>query len=561
MKKQGIIIFYLLLIMTLGIFSCSDGKKTVNEADAKQFVTDFEAKLEPLLNEYNLTFYLATISGSEIDYDKAAELQIEISKLYDKNSFETIKTYFEAENITDNQLKRQIEILYNEFIPYQIDEEKLKEMILLESKIQREFSIYRPTIDDKKIYDNDIENVLSSSKDSKELQKYWEASKEVGSVINEDLVKLVKMRNEVAVNLGYNNYHQMMLFVSGQNPVDVFNTFEQLDIMTEIPYSGLKKEIDEYLSGFYGVPEEELMPWHYQNRFFQEAPAIYNVDFDKYYENVDIHNLAVNYFNSVGLDMTDVLENSDLYPKEGKSQLAFTSDLDRNGDVRILANLSKDETSMGLILYEAGFGSSMKYIDKNLPYSLKKPAHFFISDAIGNLFQNLSQNEEWMFKNGIIDEAEKEKIKEECHQNIKLNKFIFSRWALVMYKFEKMLYENPDQDLNLLWWSLVAKYQKLNVPQNIDNFAWASKTHIITHPCTYHNYMLGELFSAQLLYYFENNLFKDKQNCLFDNQEIGTFLIENIFKYGSQMDYNDLLKQAVGEKLSADYFSTMYLHL
>ena len=41
---------------------------------------------------------------------------------------------------------------------------------------------------------------------------------------------------------------------------------------------------------------------------------------------------------------------------------------------------------------------------------------------------------------------------------------IFSRWCQVMLRFEKAMYENPDQDLNKLWWDLVEKYQRLKRP-------------------------------------------------------------------------------------------------
>ena len=41
---------------------------------------------------------------------------------------------------------------------------------------------------------------------------------------------------------------------------------------------------------------------------------------------------------------------------------------------------------------------------------------------------------------------------------------IFSRWCQVMLRFEKAMYENPDQDLNKLWWDLVEKYQLVKRP-------------------------------------------------------------------------------------------------
>ena len=42
---------------------------------------------------------------------------------------------------------------------------------------------------------------------------------------------------------------------------------------------------------------------------------------------------------------------------------------------------------------------------------------------------------------------------------------VFSRWCQVMFRFEKALYENPDQDLNTLWWDLVERYQMVRRPE------------------------------------------------------------------------------------------------
>ena len=42
---------------------------------------------------------------------------------------------------------------------------------------------------------------------------------------------------------------------------------------------------------------------------------------------------------------------------------------------------------------------------------------------------------------------------------------VFSRWCQVMFRFEKALYDNPDQDLNTLWWDLVERYQMVHRPE------------------------------------------------------------------------------------------------
>ena len=75
---------------------------------------------------------------------------------------------------------------------------------------------------------------------------------------------------------------------------------------------------------------------------------------------------------------------------------------------------------------------------------------------------------------------------------------IFSRWCQVMLRFEKGMYENPDQDLNKLWWDLVEKYQMVKRPPDRNAPDYASKIHIVRAPVYYHNYMMGELFASQV---------------------------------------------------------------
>ncbi len=57
-----------------------------------------------------------------------------------------------------------------------------------------------------------------------------------------------------------------------------------------------------------------------------------------------------------------------------------------------------------------------------------------------------------------------------------------------MLRFEMGLYQQPDQDLNKLWWDLVEKYQNIRRPPARDYEAadWASKIHVVSAPVYYH---------------------------------------------------------------------------
>ncbi|MEI8008103.1 MAG: hypothetical protein WCI00_01280 [bacterium] len=101
-----------------------------------------------------------------------------------------------------------------------------------------------------------------------------------------------------------------------------------------------------------------------------------------------------------------------------------------------------------------------------------------------------------------ISEDEKQKIADSCFRTLRLEQLISSRRMQVMYRFEKSMYANPDQNLNNLRWDLVEKYQMLHRPSQRDTDAdRASKIHVACYPCYYHNYMLGELLASQLYYH------------------------------------------------------------
>jgi peptidyl-dipeptidase A len=118
-----------------------------------------------------------------------------------------------------------------------------------------------------------------------------------------------------------------------------------------------------------------------------------------------------------------------------------------------------------------------------------------------------------------------------------------------MYRFEKSMYENPDQDLNKLWWDLKSKYQLLKKPEGHNSPDWAAKIHTALYPIYYPNYILGYLFTEQLSNYIKNNVGK----------EFGPYLIDKVFKPGRKCQWNELIEHATGEKLTAKYFARKYL--
>ncbi len=555
---------YLLFVLTqlLSFVGCTKKEEKMNE-ELKNFIEKFESKAVPAYKDYSLAYFNATISGKPEDYEKSSELQIKYNKIYsNKEDFALLKKIKESNSVTDSILKRQLDVLYRAYSKNQIDEKKLEEIIKLSTDIENRFSTFRAEVKGQRLTDNEIEEILKTSKDSKTLQETWLASKKIGKLVAEDIIKLVKMRNETARELGYSNYHEMSLKLAEQDPSEIDKIFDELYELTKEVFTQVKKDMDEFLSKRYNISPNDLMPWHYQNRYFQEAPKIYNVDLDSYYKDKDIVALTRNYYNGLGLNIDDVIQNSDLFEKEGKYQHAYCIDIDRNGDVRVVCNVKPNYNWMNTMLHEYGHAVYSKFIDRSLPWTLREEAHTFTTEAIAMLFGRFASNPQWLVDVVGISESERNKIMDASFKTLRLEQLVFSRWAQVVYRFEKNMYENPDQDLNTLWWDLVEKYQLLRRPENRNEPDWASKIHIALYPAYYHNYMLGELLASQLSFYLNKNILNsdDPMKQSFKGKaEIGKYLKENIFDEGSKLYWNDLIEKATGEKLTAKYFAKQFI--
>ncbi len=552
------------MALSLMFMTACTSKQETMKKELTDFIRKHDSVMIPLYKQTALASWDAAISGKPEDFKKSEELNLKMMALFsDKEKLKKLEEIKVSGMITDSMLNRQLDVLYRSFLMARADTGKLNAMVRMGTLIEQKYGNFRTEVKGKMMSDNDVEEVLSSSKDVKYQKEVWEAQKKIGTVVAEDVKKLVKLRNEVAKDLGFKNYHEMSLTLSDQDPREVSKLFDELDSLTQKSFAAVKGDIDDYFVKYYNLKsKDELMPWNYQNRFFQEAPKIYDVDLDKYYKDKNLETLTANFYGGIGLPIDDMLKNSDLYEKPGKNQHAFCTDIDNAGDVRVLCNVKSNQYWMNTMLHEYGHAVYDKNIDTTLPFILRDPAHTFTTEAIAMIFGRFSSNPQWLKEMAGISEEEKLKIAENCFKTLRLEQLVFSRWAQVMYRFEKEMYKNPDQDLNKLWWDLVEKYQMMKRPDGRNEPDWATKIHIATYPCYYHNYLLGELLASQLYYYIVGNIIKSedyKFQSFVGNKEVGAYLKEKVFMPGSRWYWNDMIEKATGEKLTAKYYAKQFV--
>jgi len=536
---------------------------SLSEAGLQDFIVKYEKVVKPLMANRNQAEWDAYTTGKEVFFNATTKYSLQIDSVHQKNeNFLYLKKLREDEIIADPLLKRQLDILYAEYVEGQINPDLNRRITELASKIDGLFANFRTTLDGKTYTDNQVTEYLKSEKNLKFREQIWHAQKSLGSEVSEHIRSLAKLRNEAAEELGYKNYFYMAMDNRGLDPEKVTTVFDELYELTMEPYTSLHREIETVFAKRYGIDPDEIRPWHYEDLFAQSAPAIFEINLDQFYKKTNIPEIANSFYVSARIPVNDILDRSDLYEREGKNQHAFSFCLDRKQDIRILCNIVPNERWMETMLHELGHAIYDKHIDQTLPFLLREPAHPFTTEGIAMFFGSYASNANWMQKALQISDKEKRKIEKVTRANLRLSKLVFARWSMVVFNFEKNFYQNPDQDLNKLWWDLVEKYQMIKRPDNPVGTEWATKIHIATYPVYYQNYQLGEIFASQILNYIAENYYNNAnldEVIFWQKPEAGNYLKNKIFSVGKKLPWNEMIKEATGETLTARFFVKQYV--
>ena len=533
------------------------------QARAREFLDSYQKEFDKCWCEWTATEWDAAISGKKEDFDAHAEAELALSRLHsDPSGLEEINGFLEKKDLLEPLDARALEVARCKFQEQQLPGDMIKGMADMSAKIGQAFNTFRGEFEGSKCSNNELLDVLAKDKNGSRRKAAWEALKQVGGAVSGDLIALAKVRNEGANKVGFENYWEMKIRLQEYDPAVLMKTFDELEQLTLDPFRKMKSKLDSELANSFGIDSNEIMPWHYNNPFFQAAPPSAAIDMDEFYRGKsreEIRDIAIRFYDDIGLPIKEIVSRSDLFEKEGKDQHAFCEDMDRKGDVRILVNLRPTAEWMDTMLHECGHAVYDEYIDGSLPFNLRAANHMFTTEAVAMLFGALAKNPAWIVEYAGANEERVSEMSEAILEQRRREQLIFCRWTLVMLHFEKALYENPEQDLNRLWWELKARFQLLKKPEGRDLPDWAAKPHFTIAPVYYHNYQLGELFAAQLrttLAKIADHQGPPSSLSFNGRKDFGSFLKEKVFNEGKSVPWSEFVKEATGEKLTAEHFAS-----
>lgn len=498
MKVRILVIsIFLALVGLTGCFHYS-AQEMHNEQYARRFLNIKESVYEDICVQMGTAYWEYYAQEGEADLSAPRERFREFLTNDTLNDF-IEKWYSERATIVDSVLRRRVSTWHN---------------ILTAAKVEMDPEIF------------DLRNKLELWLAETESKHSIPSREEMDSV----MLRLMELRNIRAQSLGFENFAELVLEVSGIG-ADWFNAFvETIDAATAEPYAKLLEEIKQEqgkseieskdipkLFGLYYVTNQGFqIPEEKMNSVMKETIENIGIDFD----DLDV----------------EILERDLPGGVAGQSLAIRIPD-----DFRVVVT---DELSLYDRMHEIGHGA--QYTFTTIEYPVLKGYEWCLggdcgaySEAIAEALAKFVRNEEWQTRHCDTDEdallAQKETLRRYSP--------LYLRCMLFQILYEIEIYKDLTRDPREVWQTLQKKY----LSQENTTFKpipFANIIHV-SYPIYVQNYLIADVISWQIHEALEDRF---GVGYVFDPR-VGAFLKEYFYANGGLYPWQTLLVKATGREL------------
>jgi len=564
-------------ILYIGLFFVLVGCLS-EEQQAEKILRHYISQKEDLIRNYHIesaiALWNATVSGKENDYKKLMDIEMAFNQSNQNSSglFAPDKFYSISENvftnekdfqllrklkysglITDTLLGRQLNVLYQAFMGPQIGIKRYQKLMGTEIKLWYAFSSKKITVDGKKLSGSQIDSIRKNSNNAAVLEMIFNSYREKGEELAPEIIQMVKDRNEFAVNFGYENFYQLSLESKDQTPEQIKFLLDDIEAKTRSQFSEAKTVIDKFIAKRFHIAEKNLRPWMFNDESNSYLSLKFRAKLDSIFLKTDPLKTTESFFYGIGLPINDVVENSDLEYRPEKSSINAMINVDFKNDIRLISSIQQTHVGMMRMMHLGGHASHYKTISDDVPYLLKTP-NYILGEGVARYFESLPLDYNWLKNVVIIDTASEKQLVLVCKHLSQIDQLFRCRKLLAMADFEREIYFNPNQNLDELWSRLNLKYLGIDYSFQKKTGFWAANKFATSLSCTTQNLLLADVFAAQLQRTIEKRVLSEKKYNYKNNQEIGAFLTEKLYRYGNKLSWEKMIENVTGEPLNTSYF-------
>ncbi len=518
MRFLLIVIFIAALILN----SCQETTVTKEEVAAK--LDTLEHKFEWLdyrISQEQWDLYTRGFSDSLEFYTGLYNYTITDKELL--RNLNLGKKYFNDE---DNL--RRYDLIYSSVLTGLIESEN--NISALRDSLNKFDIIYRPNYNGEKTTQSSLYDLYRSSDNQLVREQSYRAWTQIGNELADGLEQLFRLRNQQARTLGYNNYFALVFSQMEVDQPTYLKLLDRLDSLSRKPYQSILQGIRTQLR--YDDVEIWDITYAYKD-INRKIDSYFPVDFQL--------DMVKSSLEKLGYDLDQLPIYFDLEAREGKSQFAYAFPIKPPYDVRVLANLTNGLYSTRVLMHEMGHALHATQISQERALYTNSIASAW-GEGMAQLIAAQCDEKDWLQNEANVPAD----VADEYNKAKKEQDLVYLRTTLCRLMFEYEAYQNPNQDLNKLYWELFEKY--LFLPRHDDLKPWASLIYYITHPVYMQNYLFADIITAQSL-----NSIKRLYGYYSGNSLAGSFLTHNYFRFGSRYSWREMLKRGTDEDFNPDY--------
>ncbi len=440
--------------------------------------------------------------------------------------------------------------------------EIFKKIVALEKDIQRkQSSRTEGYIDPKtkkfvKASRAQMSSLQATHTDEKMRKACFIALEELAQTCTTELTQLVKLRNEYAQALGFEDFYAYKIKTEeDMTKTELFAIFDTIYEKTKFAFANLR-EMENNLPGL-------RKPWNrgylLSGDFAKETDPYF--PFEKALERWgrSFNQLGISFYGGTLqldlLDRTGKYENGfchwpDLVHFEGKQRIPGSANFTCNV---VYGQIGSAEQGYNTLFHEGGHAAHLLNTEEteacvNNEYP---PASTAWDETQSMFLDTMLSSVEWATRYAQNDANEPYPFSLFERQVRKLRPLAplsMNGISSVMY-FERALYEEKTLTEKKLL-SLAKSVYRTFTDTQVDSLRLLSIPHIYSweSSCSYHGYGLAELALHQWREYFYK-----KYGCIVDNKDVGKEM-RAVWKYGSAKSFPECVKLATGKKLSPEAF-------
>lgn len=430
--------------------------------------------------------------------------------------------------VSDKEDVRRVELLESDLLLAQV-ESSLPVTKARDSLVNIDIE-FRADFDGQKRSQSYLYRLYRTDADRFRRESAFRAYNRIGDTLAGGLEQLIRLRNQGATKLGATNFFTLMFKHQGLDAPRYLSILNTLDSLSAPQYRDILNKAQDRL----GFDRLEIWDLAY-------AYADANRTGDYYFPADSQFSMISRSLKALGYDLDKLPIYFDLQPRSDKSQLAYAFPIKPPYDVRVLANVTDGYQSARTLMHEIGHALHMTHISQDRALFVNGVSESW-QEGMAQLVAALMDQPDWLVRYaGMPPETATAFLRAKAEQDI-----IYLRTTIMRLMWEYEAYQNPGQDLNKLYWDLFERYMML--PRHDDLKPWASIIHYTTHPVYVHNYLFGDMITAQSL-----EALLRMYATVIDNPSVGAFLNQNYFRFGARYEWRDLLERGTGERLDPQY--------